>query len=205
MTMLLNQGIPYQDAATEESTGFFQQESTPLLELLHTGTRLCCFAPITSAARTQRSWWVLFDPHKLSNLTLVPGIGDFLFHSGCRIDHNRHLHQPSGVKVCCAEARSQFLMVSLVRPVYAYIGLTRKWRPEPLGGTLPLPGGEYRVWTPGLTSLDVQRIALPMPLLFVPPRQVEEKPEAATDGSGSDEVTSTASGTASDLTRVDED
>jgi|GEM_PF-2329047 len=187
MTTLLNQGIPYQDAATEESTGFFQQESTPLLELLHTGTRLCCFAPITSAARTQRSWWVLFDPHKLSNLTVVPGIGDFLFHSGCRIDHNRRLHQPSGVKVCCAEARSQFLMVSLVRPVYAYIGLTRKWRPEPLGGTLPLPGGEYRVWTPGLTSLDVQLIPLPSPLIFLPPKPVDVEPENTTDVPGTDQ------------------
>lgn len=166
---LLNKDIPYGDIATEQSREVFLPESTPSRELLHTGTRLCLFVPAPSRFAHVHHWWILFHPHLLSNHQTVPGIGEFLYHSGCRIDHNGHLIRPPGVSVCCAENKSRFLVVALTKPVYGYIGLTRRSRPEPCGGTVRLAGGEFRAWIPGISALDLQRVPTPVELCYQPP------------------------------------
>lgn len=173
---LLNEDVAYVDLATSQSQDVFLPDAIPSRELLHTGTRLCFFAPTPTAVASTHQWWILLNPLLLSNNRTVPGIGEFLYRSGCRIDHNFRLIAPEGVKVCCAEPQSRFVLVSLTKPVYGYVGETRTHRPEPNGGALPVAGGEFRVWIPGLCAQHIQRLPIPRELQYIV-AEPEDKPQ----------------------------
>jgi hypothetical protein len=182
---LLNEDIAYGHVATSQSRQVFLPEIIPTRELLHTGTRLCFFAPALGSPSSASQWWILLNPFQLSDRRTMPGIGEFLYHSGCRFDHNHQLIAAPGVKLGCAEPRSRFVLVALTKSVFGYIGLTNTHRPEPNGGTMPLPGGEFRVWIPGLSAEHIQRLPIPRELQYVAPEptseEAEEAPEAVSE------------------------
>ena len=172
---LLNEEIPYAAAATEQSRRLFAGEQAAYHEVLHTGTRLCRFARRHAISQEVCEWWMLFDDYALSNGRRLGGFSGFLAASASRIDGMGGFRVGHGVKLGCAEPNDRFVLVRLNVSVYAYMGTTVPMRTDPCGGALSLPGGEFRVWIPGLASSMVTPIGVPPELTFLPlPPQTDE-------------------------------
>lgn len=178
---LLNKGMAYEAVATTESRKLFLGGSPLHHEPLFTGMRLCRFEPLASMGGCVCPWWLLYDDFALSNGQVIPGLGNYLVGSGCRVDPQRNLVAPPGVRLSCMEPGSRFAMVRLITSAYGYLGPTVPQRPEPCGGRLPLRGGELRVWIPGLEAGMVQPVAAPPDLFLSQPWCPEHRVEASED------------------------
>ncbi len=163
---LLNQDLRYEDVATEESRALFLGAAPIAHEVLHTGTLLCRFVP-RGAHATVCPWWILFRPFALSNSKIVPGLGDFLYQSGSRVDARGFLVEGPGVGITCMEPGSRLTLVQIIQSAYAWMGPTNPQRREPCGGSLALRGGEFRVWIPGLRADMLQPVPIPRELYVV--------------------------------------
>ncbi len=170
---LLNQHSTYDDVSTEESRALFLGGRPLAHEVLHTGALLCRFVPRTASPAVS-AWWIMFNPFRLENGTIVPGIGQFLLQSGCRINQRGMMQEGQDVKLSCMETGSIFAMVRLIESAYAFMGPTVPWRPEPCGGVMPLRGGEFRVWIPGLTANMLQPVPTPRALFIESPPTATE-------------------------------
>ncbi|MCW5964948.1 MAG: hypothetical protein KIT83_12990 [Bryobacterales bacterium] len=165
---LLNEDSAYEEVCTKESSALFLGGGPTAKELLHVGTLLCRFTP-RAAPTSVCPWWIFFHAFRMSNMSTIPGIGDFLMESGCRIQPQGTLSQPPGVRLSCVEPASRFTLVRLIEPVYAFMGPTAPQRMEPHGGVIALRGGEFRVWIPGVTASMLQWTPPPRELFASPP------------------------------------
>jgi hypothetical protein len=177
---LLNQHLSYDDVATEESRALFRGGKPIGHEWLPTGTLLSRFVPVRPYSAVC-PWWILFRPFTMSNRQRVPGLGDFLYESGCRIGAWGQLVEAPGCRISCMEHASRLTLVRLMQPVYAWMGPSSQDRPEPCGGAFILHGGEFRVWIPGLAANMIIHVPIPREL-HVPPPVAAEADEPARTG-----------------------
>lgn len=145
------------DASTK---GAFIQGRPDVVQWLGPRTKLFKWTKSITNPRGITPWWQFVEQQHLANGARCPSIGDLQEYATRLGVHDRDYARTRVAVTEQWNKMTNLVAIELTRGKWGYIGRASGQRKEEDDPAVYLIGGEFQVWVPGLTSVDMRRIAI---------------------------------------------